>query len=296
MKKTSTQIELPYYCPELKETFNTINKLSHNVKRLNLTHKEYYDKFINRKLNCFFCNNEGKFLSISKGYRNLCDNKDCISKSRSTNSIEGLMYINGCTEEDALKIKTKNDLIRSKKNKKHTKEKLKENINYTKENSLWCIEYWIKKGYSENEAKEKIIETQKQNGQHLKNKLKNDKRFLKQFKENNNIVFQELSNKEVIMYNENIKNIYMYDYVDFTNKKVIEFNGDYWHCNPHKYNESYNHPLIKKTAKEIWEYDKEKIDFVKNKGYDILVIWENEFKQNRNKVVKKCIDFINKKN
>lgn len=393
MKKKSTPIELPYYCPELKKEFNTINKLSHNVKKINLTHKEYYDKHIKRKLKCFFCNNDGKFISMSQGYRNLCNDPKCVSKSRSTNSIEGIMYIKGCTKDEALKIKTQNDLNRSKKNKAYTKKKLKENQKYTRENSSWCIEYWIKKGYNKKEANKKLKQNQQKNGQKFKNKLLNDKDFLKKFKDNNNtsinywikrgynkkeanqklkerqatfslklciekygkelgtkrwqkrqndwlntmdsksdeekleinkkrmhnysgyskisqklfwniykhfkeneVIFQELSKKEVIMYNKNIKNIYMYDYVDFTNKKIIEFNGDYWHCNPEKYNEKYNHPLIKKTAKEIWEYDKQKINFAKNKGYDVLVIWEKEFKQNFDKVLKRCIEFINKKN
>lgn len=29
-------------------------------------------------------------------------------------------------------------------------------------------------------------------------------------------------------------------------------------------------------------------------GYEVLVIWDSEFKQNREEVIQKCIDFLNK--
>jgi hypothetical protein len=33
--------------------------------------------------------------------------------------------------------------------------------------------------------------------------------------------------------------------------KAIEYNGDYWHCNPNKYEADYFHKKSKLTAKEI---------------------------------------------
>lgn len=56
---------------------------------------------------------------------------------------------------------------------------------------------------------------------------------------------------------------------------LIEFNGDYWHCNPTLYNESYYHTIQNKTAKEIWEYDDFKCNIV-GKDYKKFIIWENE--------------------
>lgn len=90
--------------------------------------------------------------------------------------------------------------------------------------------------------------------------------------------------------------MYKFDYVDFTNKKIIEYNGDFWHCNPKFYNESYINKVKQKTSKEIWEYDKIKNDYMENKVYNVLVIWEYDFKHNREKTIKQCIEFINKKN
>jgi len=58
---------------------------------------------------------------------------------------------------------------------------------------------------------------------------------------------------------------------------IIEYNGDYWHCNPKKYNQDYVHPHKKKLAKEIWGEDKVRIDNLKKLGYNLEVIWESDF-------------------
>jgi G:T-mismatch repair DNA endonuclease (very short patch repair protein) len=55
---------------------------------------------------------------------------------------------------------------------------------------------------------------------------------------------------------------------------IIEFNGDYWHCNPNKYDKGYLHPHKKKTAKEIWDEDNLRVDNIKKYGYNLEVIWE----------------------
>lgn len=60
---------------------------------------------------------------------------------------------------------------------------------------------------------------------------------------------------------------------------IIEFNGDYWHCNPKKYDENFFHPHKKKTAKEIWEEDKIRVDNIREYGYNLIVIWECDFEK-----------------
>jgi G:T-mismatch repair DNA endonuclease (very short patch repair protein) len=72
---------------------------------------------------------------------------------------------------------------------------------------------------------------------------------------------------------------------------IIEFYGDYWHCNPKKYKSDYFHPHKKKTAKEIWDEDKLRIDYLKKMGYNLEVIWEREFSDDKklNKIIKKYV-------
>ena len=51
---------------------------------------------------------------------------------------------------------------------------------------------------------------------------------------------------------------------------------------------------MNKTAKQILENDKNKILLAKKKyNYDTLVIWEDDVKNNKQKELKKCVDFIN---
>ena len=47
-----------------------------------------------------------------------------------------------------------------------------------------------------------------------------------------------------------------------------------------------------KKAKDIWEYDKIKIETAKEQVYIVLVIWESEYNENKEKTIQKCIDFI----
>jgi len=393
--KISKTIEYPYVCSITNRKFKSPVALSvYITKTLKMNHKDYYDSFLcGDVLKCHFCDNTGRFISIAKGYGNLCNDKECVSKSRSTNSIIGLMYKYDYTEKEAiLVLKNKNEKL-SIKCKEISKQNTIDNPNYLKENSNRCKEFWIKKGYSNEEANLKLREQQQKNANKLKHKLLTDDIFKENFCNNinvsiqywikkgytkekaeikrkerqttfskeicikkygeevglikwqerqdkwlkalddktdeekieinrkkllnnsgyskmsqdlfwsiynnfkeHNIIFQELSNREVIMYNHDIKQMYKYDYVDFTNKKVIEFNGDFWHCNPKKYNENYFNKVKQKYANELWNKDKIKNDFVINKGYDLLVVWETDFKQNKEKVIKQCIDFINKKN
>jgi len=76
---------------------------------------------------------------------------------------------------------------------------------------------------------------------------------------------------------------------------IIEYNGDYWHCNPKKYSEDYFHQNKGKTAKEIWDYDNTKIDIVKSKGYILEIVWESDLKIDPT-LIKKIITKYERKN
>ena len=70
---------------------------------------------------------------------------------------------------------------------------------------------------------------------------------------------------------------------------IIEYFGDYWHCNPKKYEENYFNQKKNMTAKEIWDYDSKKIDLIKSYGYNLIVIWESDL-ENDNKLINKLIE------
>lgn len=80
------------------------------------------------------------------------------------------------------------------------------------------------------------------------------------------------------------------------NHKLIEFNGDYWHCNPKYYNEDFYNKSKQLFAKDVWKYDELKKQCAIKNGYDILIIWEDEYNENPHETLKKCIEFLNNEN
>ena len=89
---------------------------------------------------------------------------------------------------------------------------------------------------------------------------------------------------------------YLYDFVvTHPFKAVIEFNGDYWHCNPQVYSEEriLNFPKQPNICvTEIWEKDKRKIDCITREGYNVKIVWEKDFNQNPNKIVEECYQWL----
>lgn len=68
---------------------------------------------------------------------------------------------------------------------------------------------------------------------------------------------------------------------------VLEFNGDYWHANPLKYNPEDHIQIGRSTfsAKSIWNKDKLRYRRLLNLGYKIIVVWENAWRKDPVKVV-----------
>ena len=70
---------------------------------------------------------------------------------------------------------------------------------------------------------------------------------------------------------------------------IIEYFGDYWHCNPKKYESDFFNKKKGKFAWELWDYDKKKIDLIKSYGYNLEVVWEGDLKLN-NKLIELIIE------
>lgn len=79
--------------------------------------------------------------------------------------------------------------------------------------------------------------------------------------------------------------------------KIIEFNGNDVHANPcmfaatdtpiHKFNSK-----SFMTAQEIWDYDAEKIRVAEASGYEVMVVWESDWKANKADVLHRVADFL----
>jgi hypothetical protein len=379
-KKRYKDIEFPFTCPITNRVFEVPQGLSCYVtKTLKVNHGEYYDKYINhRDSSCFFCGSKGKFISISKGYRNLCDNEDCVKKSFNSHSVEGFMYREMCSREEA-------ESLFKLENERQLNERLKTQHELRKIDPLWdkkrsrnCKEFWIEKGYSEEEAKIKSREVMNEIHGKTSKKLKSNpekyatkyptkveyylkkgfsvdeareeiskiqnrfslekciekygkidgesifkqrqEKWQKSLMDNGNIkggyskisqvlfydiikiydkksindVFFWTKNKEYFLKSD--KSILLYDFTDINKKKIIEFNGDQYHANPSIYEKNDTpHPYHKTKnwcAEKIWEKDNIKIDLAIKNGFDVLTIWESEYKKNPQQTLEKCIKFI----
>lgn len=188
------------------------------------------------------------------------------------------------------------------------------------------IEYWLNLGYDKKTAKKKLKERQntftlekciKKYGEEEGTKIYQERQLKWQETLNNKSIEEiiEINKKKaapsissfekiiteylnlprentqlVLIDKENNNKKFIYDI--FNNNKIIEFNGDFWHCNPLIYESTYFHKFKNKIAEEIWEYDKMKIDFAKANGYEVLVIWEKDFNNNEDETLEKCRKFI----
>jgi G:T-mismatch repair DNA endonuclease (very short patch repair protein) len=117
-------------------------------------------------------------------------------------------------------------------------------------------------------------------------------------------LFNKLNKKEARYYEQNgeigIKGKSRVFYPDFVlNKKIIEFFGDRWHANPKKYNENEYMQTLSKNKEDllisdIWKKDKNRIDQLIDLGYEVLIVWENDYRSNPEGIIKKCLEFLNK--
>ena len=195
-------------------------------------------------------------------------------------------------------------------------------VNFDKRLLPSNIDYWINKGFDVDEAiinvknhqntfsKEICIKKFGENGIKVLNK-RNEKWF-KTLKDNGNMlngyskISQELfnslghdenyfyatKNNEISLKKDNSL-LYLYDFVDIKNKKIIEYNGDLFHANPKYFKDDDEyHPFRHELASVKWEKDKKKIQVAKDLGYDVLIIWDSDYRKNKEKIIAECKDFL----
>jgi hypothetical protein len=206
-------------------------------------------------------------------------------------------------------------------------------VNFEKRIIPSNIEYWINKGYSKEESRQNVSEHQstfsldkcilkygEENGK--KRFTERQNKWLNSLLTNGNMVIgyskisQDLFYKILEMYdisdrdkiyfathNSEFKldkkegGVWLYDFTDIKNKKIIEFHGDMFHGNPKKYNSVDNpHPFRKHiTAQEMWDKDKRKLDIAFENGFEVLIIWDSEYRWgNKQEIINKCVSFLNK--
>ena len=193
-----------------------------------------------------------------------------------------------------------------------------------------CVEYYTVRGYSEEEAKDLVSKGQKYFSKEICIEKYGKDDGLKIWQERQNKWQETLKSKpqeeidrinrlkltkgitvskaETVILNEvrrvrsdlpvvhqltlsaNNKKQYIYDIA--VGNKIIEYYGDFWHSNPKICSPDFVNPRTKLTASNKWIQDQEKINFAQNQGYEVLVIWESDFTQNKEEVLNKCVQFL----
>ena len=76
-------------------------------------------------------------------------------------------------------------------------------------------------------------------------------------------------------------------------KKIIEYNGRY-HFDPRDFqpDEIVTHHNTEKPAHEVWDEEIPVLNQIRKQGYEILVVWQKDFKKDLENETKKIIDFV----
>lgn len=244
-------------------------------------------------------------------------------------SVESLKK-NGKTDEEILQIRKTHankskitlETMISKYGFDTGTEKWQLRINKAKISSKRSLDYWISIcNGNVSLAKEKLCEYQRRDKNFYIKKygevvgvqryqLAKEKRFLGGYKEPVSKFQKEVEDyiKSLQIFFHGHENCYCFFLNGELNQSVlipdilipdkniiIECFGDYWHCSEKKYNDDFFHEVIKKSAKEIRSNDQKRIDFLKNKGYNVIIVWENEWRIDRNNQMEIISNEINKK-
>lgn len=74
---------------------------------------------------------------------------------------------------------------------------------------------------------------------------------------------------------------------------VVEYHGDYWHCNPKKYDKEYYNKSIKMKAKEKWRRDMARRSSLSKLGYNVIIVWESGWRDEPEKYIKRIKEACN---
>jgi hypothetical protein len=75
---------------------------------------------------------------------------------------------------------------------------------------------------------------------------------------------------------------YIVDGFDKGENTIYEFLGDYWHGNPVKFGSNQLNTHLNKTFGQLYEKTKDRFKSLKQMGYNVKYIWENDWKKCKN--------------
>jgi transcriptional regulator CtsR len=247
----------------------------------------------------------------NKGDKNIFSKVNSTEKERKERSIFSLEYWKVRYPE-----KTEEELVEMRNIE--LKDKLKDRLLPSQ------VEYWIRKGFTEEDSTEKVKERQRTFSLKRCIEKYGEDEGLKVFKERQRKWSKSLfDNFEEYGDGRSIQSKWASDIIDYLcnslkikrpkkekwisskdrelkfsydftyRNKIIEFHGDFWHANPLFYGEDFIIPRCNIKASEKWKIDEAKFKLAESHGYEILVVWEFDFKEDSKKIIDKCLKFLN---
>jgi len=114
------------------------------------------------------------------------------------------------------------------------------------------------------------------------NESKFEKDLLKELQE-------RLPNLKIRKRTIRINGKWFYPDISIENNVIIEFFGNYWHANPKIFKDTdiVHHKIY---AKDIWKFDKERIEILEKEGFRVFIVWQDLYQLDKEKVIKELIE------
>jgi len=155
--------------------------------------------------------------------------------------------------------------------------------------SPFTVEFWKRKGFSEEQAQEKATALHVRGG--TATCAAQDKKFVSKLEQD---IFEQLQSRisRSLKQQHAINWQFVYDICDLEKKKIIEVNGTYWHADSRVYPKDDMIVCNGLTAAAVHARDIEKSEYAKNFGYQVLVIWEIDWHADKELSLQKMIEFL----
>ena len=173
--------------------------------------------------------------------------------------------------------------------------------------SHWTIDYWVSKGATRQEAKCIISEIQNTSSldkfitrygaeigkeKYIDVNARKTKNFantpaavskLETIFFDNLSRITEVSDKGRTCRLITANKTYYCDYMDVRTNKIIEIYGYFWHMRNTRYTGEDINCVTKRTAQETWDADGTRVLNLKNAGYEVLILWEDDITEDLDK-------------
>ena len=208
--------------------------------------------------------------------------------SESSNLISKHKYKKTCQNKYGVNNVSQLKSVKDKKKKTFIKNYGVDNIFKDDEFKNWIQENNFAWNNLSEEDKKKRIKKQTKSIKKYWNNLSDDQKN-KIFNYNGTskletLISESLNNLSISYTSQFVLNGKLFDFRLTNTNVLIEVNGDYWHCNPKKYqkNEKVRFPGGLKMVSDVWEKDKVKRLKAEKEGFKVVYIWEDEIKKSNN--------------